>query len=214
MGVYEEPQSVDLYGSKKLKMDVIIADTTKSLILTLWENQISTIKTGECYTFKNVSTRRFDDNIKLTTTPKTTIIPIPQMQQITTELMHLKKPNQMTGKIISVSVQTAQKCISCHKRIEDQYIGNIVTKCPNCNMKQKNSSLSVSCQSRINLQDTDQTIHRFTAFETTISKFLEEVNKTQLAKMPEDLEDFLLMQEEIFIEHNNDIITKMTIQNK
>jgi len=53
-----------------------LADTPGVIALSLWDAQIELVEAGKSYSFTNLATRKFCDNISLTTTRTSTFTPI------------------------------------------------------------------------------------------------------------------------------------------
>ncbi len=206
----EDAEEIEIYGKKTSKAEVLIADSTKACILTVWGENIKEIKVNESYNFANVSTRKFNEEIKVTTTPRTTINNIAPLENVVEDKsISLKKFSEFVGLILAVSILVTKKCSCCFKTIPETEIGKTITKCIHCSMKQKTSSLSTTIQARINFQ-CESTTTRLTLFEGPLKVFLTKRNQTQLLQTPEDLEDYLLSQQQLKLLCNNDVIQEIS----
>ena len=84
--------------------------------------------------------------LKVTTTPKTNIQSIQNLETVKTNFTHINKEDVICGTILHASICN-KKCSSCLKPIQETDIVTSVTKCGSCHMKQRNETLEVSCHS-------------------------------------------------------------------
>ncbi|VDI03381.1 Hypothetical predicted protein [Mytilus galloprovincialis] len=213
-GVYAEQETVDVYGTSKEKKEFVIADGTSAMPLVLWNEQIDCVQRNECYNFKNVSTRIFQDNIKLSATTRTVIKHIPPMENITTNLLHIKLPTTVIGNIHQVLLNKTYKCGSCSKNVMENDMGKMTTKCTSCSMKQRNESLKLMTICKLNVvDDSDSSLStKLTIFDTELKSFLHTIHKEDLVNQTDDFEDFMLTLPKIRVTHANNIVTSICIQ--
>ena len=124
------------------KCDIVVADTTGAITVTLWESQIAKVEQHSCYHFKELKLNWYKKKY-LGSSTKTTIkkcenIDIPG--GITSETENIK-PNEkakkkITGTIMAVEIKKTYICINCKYKIPDTPELNII-KCPKCNLKIK-----------------------------------------------------------------------------
>lgn len=140
------------------KCDLVVADTTGSITVTLWENKIAEVEPHCCYHFKelklNCYNKKYLGSSTKTMIEKCETIDIPEA--ITSEANNLK-PNEkakknITGTILAVEVKKIYICINCKSKIPDAPDTAIV-KCPNCNLKIKKCELISTTTANIMIKE-------------------------------------------------------------
>lgn len=201
MSLLQEPEETEIHGKKKIKKsEFLIADHTKGVVLTVWEDDFDKIKTGESYRFGNLSTRHYKKMVKLTTTPDTTITPIAHLQSL--------NETENIGKIVGAFVEIDKKCGTCFKVIAESNLGEHVTKCPKCNWKQRTELLLDDIQAGIRFQVEKSEI-KLTIFKRHLRRFLTINSRTDLLQTAGDLEDFLINLPAVKLQHLSKIVTKI-----
>lgn len=201
LSLLQEPEETEIYGKKKTtKSEFLIADHTKGVVLTVWEDDFDKIKTGESYRFGNLSTRHYKKMVKLTTTPDTTITPIAHLQSL--------EDSENIGKIVGASVEIDKKCNTCYKVIAESNLGKHVTKCPKCNWKQTTELLLDDIQAGIRFQVEKSEI-KLTIFKGPLRRFLTNNSQTDLLQTAGDLEDFLINLPAVKLQYLSEIVTQI-----
>jgi len=80
----------------------------------------------------NVQTRSFQNTLKLTTTPKSAICPIPEFQNVanaSSATVKLVNDQSINGRFKHVAVKVNMKCSSCNKVIQETDRGNTGKHC-------------------------------------------------------------------------------------
>ncbi|CAF4042925.1 unnamed protein product [Adineta steineri] len=131
-----------------MKKNVIIADTTNALELTIWESHFDQIVLGDSYHIRLLKIRIFNDQISLTATADTSFIKIEDLQETVNEVdNNINRCHTLQGKIISIEknkdqfacqgcggfnmIETANiiTCNDCHSRLfKDTIAGESVPK--------------------------------------------------------------------------------------
>lgn len=180
----QEPEEMEIYEKKKTtKSEFLIADHTKGVVLTVWEDDFDKIKTGESYRFGNLSTRHYKKMVKLTTTKDTTITPIANIQSL--------EESENIGKIVGAFVEIDKKCKTCYKVIAESNLGIHFTKCPRCNWRQITELLLDDIQAGIRFKFEKSEI-KLTILKGPLRRFLTSNSRTDLLQTACDLEDFLI----------------------
>lgn len=201
LSLLQEPEETEIYGKKKTtKSEFLIADHTKGVVLTVWEDDFDKIKTGESYRFGNLSTRHYKKMVKLTTTPDTTITPIAHLQSLV--------DSENIGKIVGAFVEIDKKCNSCYKVIAESNLGKHVTKCPKCNWKQTTELLLDDIQAGIRFQVEKSEI-KLTIFKGPLRRFLTNNSRTDSLQTAGDLEDFLINLPAVKLQYLSEIVTQI-----
>jgi hypothetical protein len=132
-----EPQKV---GGGKTKQDVTIKDATGSATLTLWENDVGSLKVGDSYQFNRVVVRTFKNKTYLSLPPSgATIEPIDDLGDVSeTDDSDEGVDEVLLGaKIIGVhQLEHLYICLQCKKGKLSSQQGNIAT-CDLCNTTQE-----------------------------------------------------------------------------
>ncbi|CAF1281335.1 unnamed protein product, partial [Adineta steineri] len=98
---------------QKMKKNVIIADTTNALELTIWESHFDQIVLGDCYHIRLLKIRVFNGQVSLTATADTSSIKIEDLQETVNEVdNNINRCHTLQGKIISIEKNNDQ--FACH----------------------------------------------------------------------------------------------------
>ena len=119
-------QSVYSYTAKTelKKCDIVVADTTGAIVITLWEDTIAKVNTNTTYNFEGLKVA-FYNNKYLNTTSQTTVkvldIDIQLSQEITAAAEELKPTQKVheyvTGNILAADVSKVLVCFNCKSRL-------------------------------------------------------------------------------------------------
>ena len=84
MGSLEPKELVKTNGCKgRVNEDCILEDKTGNAIIHLWDDNATTLTTGQSYKIKNLSVKNFNGKTHLETTTETTVTPIdPLMKEL------------------------------------------------------------------------------------------------------------------------------------
>ncbi|CAG2193216.1 unnamed protein product [Mytilus edulis] len=191
---------VDARGTLINKCTSIVADNTQQMELTLWKHHIDKVVVGKTYHFTNVSTRFFH-TYTLTTTSSTNINDQEDLLEIAD--YQEESTSTITGAITQIILHKSAQCGNCHKSIKDIPTGNLV-RCNSCNMKQLKSNLNNAYSCKMNVKDlsTSQVI-KLNMFSSVLLTFLTENLKLNLLSEMEDVEDYLLEQQNLTITYNS-----------
>lgn len=199
LSLLQEPEEMEIYGTKKTtKSEFLIADHTKGVVLTVWEDDFDKIKTGESYIFGNLSTRHYKKMVKLTTTPDTTITLVAHLQSL--------EESENIGKIVGAFVEIDKKCKTCLKVIAQSNLGEPVTKCLKCNRKHRTELLLDDIQADIRFQFEKSEI-KLTILKGPLRRFLTNNNQTDLLQTAGDLEDFLINLPAVKLQYLSENVT-------
>lgn len=199
LSLLQEPEETEIYGTKKTtKSEFLIADHTKGVVLTVWEDDFDKIKTGESYIFGNLSTRHYKKMVKLTTTPDTTITLVAHLQSL--------EESENIGKIVGAFVEIDKKCKTCLKVIAESNLGEPVTKCLMCKWKHRTELLLDDIQAGIRFQFEKSEI-KLTILKGPLRRFLTNNNQTDLLQTAGDLEDFLINLPAVKLQYLSENVT-------
>lgn len=141
MGVKAEEKQA---SNGRMVKELLVADETKTITLSVWDEGIQKLTIGSSYTVTNTSTRFFQNSLKLTTTPASVI---EEIEDLDIEIP-VEDENQNQTKEINAVVELCQlvfstKCSSCMKAISssDEQSTSTLIRCSSCGMKQKKSNL-------------------------------------------------------------------------
>lgn len=201
-----DKEEIVIYGSKKSKRNILVADSTAKVTVCLYESLIDEVEEGCTYNFKNVSSRLYRNNFYLTTTATTNITKIDDLQTYS-DVMLIAETTNIEGTIEQVQCTTKTKCPSCGKNLSVEEDA-ITVKCDNCKLKAKVSSLKKTSIFRINLKD-EQKLYRLVSFQEAMEEFLKTTKKEQLLNNMDQLEDYLLALDKIKVSvaQDSDIIS-------
>ncbi|XP_033726298.1 uncharacterized protein LOC117315965 [Pecten maximus] len=214
-----EPIKQEVRGLNMTKQDVIIADQTDFINLTVWNNMVDSLLHNHHYILTNLTTRNFNNTKTLTTTVSTTV---QELEEVPTDLknvvnvdMDLAPVSQkIVGEISQVMIAQSKICNACKKKVGDQMCNEHSTffRCCFCNMKQKSSSLKTSMSGTLNITtaEPDGKSTKVAIFHNVLMEFLKELNKTDLLNNANLLEEYLLELESVSITYGKDnVVQKM-----
>ncbi|CAF1269432.1 unnamed protein product [Adineta steineri] len=162
---------------QKMKKNVIIADTTNALELTIWESHFDQIVLGDSYHIRSLKIRIFKDQISLTATADTSFIKIEDLQETVNELdNNINRCHTLQGKIISIEknndqfacqgcggfnmIETANiiTCNDCHSRLfKDTSMNDDNLKIMILTLNNQEYNLKIPKSLTINLLNVDRT---------------------------------------------------------
>ena len=197
------------YGRRKLQT-AILADKTGVIKLTLWEDNINRIVSGNYYLIENVVSNTFKGNIQLSTTSDTTFTIIEPIEDVKQDYSSLEKVQSATGKMDFCSLSSQLKCMHCFKQLETNE-NQVLAKCPSCGVKQKVSSEQMTSTLKFQLKTDDDEKKKLIMFSSAIENFKQLYNLQQ--KTDDEIEDFLLTQDKLKIctDNESDIVNKIEI---
>ena len=184
--------------SKSLtKVVAVVADSTASLQLAIWNQQVDQIQIGKSYFLTEVSVRHFDSDVTHTTTPQTSITETDDIADSVKPLV--MKPS--LHEIDAAEVKTSSNCPFCNCTVS--YNQEIVTfKCNGCNKKMLTSKIIKKTVTIVTVNAKDYKVP-----ENVLKNFLPEPNMATHA-----IEDYLLLQGNAMIKGNalTDILPKIS----
>ena len=131
------------------KRVIILSDRTASISCTIWDKDIQNINISKSYSFKECAVRKdFQGVNSLTTCPDSIINAIDDIGQVVFEKKDLQE-NVKTICILSANCREFHACIQCNKDIGEININTTRIKCPNCEFKQKTSSVRKTYKAQI-----------------------------------------------------------------
>ncbi|XP_002733902.1 uncharacterized protein LOC100376261, partial [Saccoglossus kowalevskii] len=185
-------------GPKQLSSGLImqmqefaIADSTSSMLIAIWGEQIDSIKLNSTYKFNDVSVREFQGTIQLTSTPDTTITETTPLTDVSTDNTPGMQMNTIRGTIISAEC-TAKYYCHCKKQLVDYAPEMSTIKCPYCSQRTKTSHLLPSIKAYINITSDSGKMHKLTASEVILQKLCPQHD----LKRTDETEEILLDAEE------------------
>ena len=209
------PKNVVTRQSRANKVsEMILLDNTGTMMLDLWNEQISQVQIDCVYRFTSLSTSYWNNSKKLTSTVNTAI-----KQTFQAELCSLQfnqsDPTQMENEhtihvpMISTveEVQRNKTCCNCNKRIIQ--LESIVVKCNYCSHTMRASNCSTKLYVNVNVQIDDQS-KTLTIFDHTLKATLGEFDHQSIDT--EHITQQLLFLENISITYNDrNVITTMQV---
>lgn len=197
---------MEIYSRRTKKQEFIVADHTKGLQIIVWADHIKALKKDEFFKITNLSIRLKNDKIKLTTSPKTQIMPIAPLENISEEL-DIDLPEELTGTVKQIRIEKQLKCGACNKPMNEETMNKKTTKCTSCNMTQLNNDVKKNLLVHMNVK-TEDNITKLVIFDSALELFLGSVNKLGLLSSTEELEEFFLGQE-INVQYESDVVTNI-----
>ena len=216
-GFIENKKQIDTrYGKRNIRT-AFVADTSGTIKLVLWEENIDKVVQGEFYRIENVLSSSFKGSIQLTTTQQTTFHTIEPLINVKEDFEHLEiLETTYMGKVDYCTFKTQYKCLHCQRALtegpgEDTKQSTTV-KCASCGVKQRYSTEQMMSQIKFQFSTVDGKKLNMVMFSNEIEKFKYDNNLMQ--KSNDEVEDFLLCQACMTIKTNadSDIVNTCTIQ--
>ncbi|CAH3157394.1 unnamed protein product [Porites lobata] len=207
-----DPKNVVTQQSRGNKVsEVTLLDTTGTMTLDLWNEQIAQVQIDCVYRFTSLSTSYWNDSKKLSSTINTAI-----KQSFQPDLCSLQfKESDDTGlqnkhniivPVISTveEVQRYKSCCNCKKRI---FQLESIVKCSYCSHMMRASSCPTKLYVNVNVEVADQK-KTLTIFDDILKATLGELDDQSVDTIAEQL----LLLENISITFNNkNVVTKMEV---
>ena len=203
------PKSVVTQHSRGINKvsEVMLLDNTGTMMLDLWNEQISQVQLDCVYRFTSLSTSYWNNSKKLTSTMNTAIkqsfqADLSSLQFSESNRTELENEHAIHVPMISTveEVQRYKTCCNCNKRIIQ--LESIVVKCNYCShmMRASNCPTKLYVNVNVEIDDNKKTLTIFDdVFKVTLGQFDHEYVEKQL-----------LLQENISIVYNDrNVITKM-----
>jgi DNA-directed RNA polymerase subunit RPC12/RpoP/RNAse (barnase) inhibitor barstar len=143
------------------KRDLIVADPTGAMFLSLWDGLVDQVEIQRLYLFTNVKVAFFKKRF-LNTTSKSVIsvleesIGLPRKVEERVKILEMPDNNieKFRGKILSAEVSQTFVCINCKGRIHEDLINNAksVVKCQQCNLSTLKKNMTNHMMANIIIQ--------------------------------------------------------------
>ena len=186
------------YGVKTTR-NAVIADNTKAIKLTFWQNCVDAVEQGKFYQITNCITTSFNNEIWINTTSNSKITEIELFGEVK-DSTNLVQASSSKIELALVSVSQHMKCsnVKCNKSIKlDSSVPDSIFKCQHCLKKQKTSNIKTATVLVMNTESQS-----FTMYDTALKTFLEGESRLDLLQDADRLEDFLLEIENFEVTHN------------
>ncbi|XP_033758511.1 uncharacterized protein LOC117340846 [Pecten maximus] len=199
------PEQLSTKSKSLTKADVVVADSTGSIKLTLWEQVIEQIEVSKSYLMKSLTVREFDNNKILSSSQDSAFEEVD-------DIGHVKFENQkslhdsmtVTADILSVNCQTINNCVSCRKNLPPVNSDIPTIKCLHCGIRQRIASIATSykCEIVCNTQKGHKTFF-------IPNRVLQSSDITAGLTSADQIEDCLLQQPKITLSLSNAFVTHM-----
>ena len=180
-------QSVYSYTTKTdlKKCDIIVADSTGTILITLWEDAIAKVNTNTSYNFKGLKVAFFN-NKYLNTTSQTIVkvldIGIQLSEEITAAAEEMKPTQKVheyvSGNIIAADFSKVLVCFNYKSRLtatEDE----VFLKCFSCNHTMLKISLASSLSANLVISDDkEQNLGSFKCSHAVLNSFFMAISNT------------------------------------
>ena len=193
-------------GSTKLKLaECTLADKTGAIVIDVWEDHISKVRTGSVYRIKEAQIRRWNGNKKLSTAVASVIEEISDeglsgISVAKTDL--LTAENVKNIKVTSIycveQVESYHHCVKCSRRLL-QLCGSAFAHCDRCGGTMRAKDCEIHICAKVVVQQDDKEKVRLTAFESTLQDAL----KCDISTLSEnEIAERLLQLDKVSISYN------------
>ncbi|XDV31449.1 hypothetical protein PO909_034131 [Leuciscus waleckii] len=135
--------TVNIRGTDLECKTCYVADSTSCIELTLWDRHIELVEDNWSYTFTNLSTRKHNGNLTLTTTRQTTITPMKTPISATTPnkmIPHTISLNHLSSPIEGAAIRALKLCPKCQTPQFDLSAKAPFHRCQSCKILRKGCS--------------------------------------------------------------------------
>ncbi|KAK3095474.1 hypothetical protein FSP39_015132 [Pinctada imbricata] len=197
----EETEVYTRYGAKSVR-NAIIADKSGTKTISFWGNIIPSVKQGSFYNLTNVVSKKFDENITLSTTTNTKALQIPIFDEVKEEDVPIQHAENIV--ITSINVITSYRCSnkSCSATFPIQELKGTFMKCSTCKMKQKVENIIKSTSAKAVCKTETDSNKQILISQQALENCLGEENN-ELMKDEDALEDHILTVENFRITTGN-----------
>lgn len=184
-------------GKSLKKRDIIIADKTGSINLTIWEGAINEIALGKCYKMKNLTIRIWNEKKTLSSSLNSSVEEINNFGPVvkSNDYQTLKKERVQIN-IISASATKFKTCAICNVELKDLNMDLKTFKCTNCNMRQNLKSVreTLRCEIVARQQEENKQV-KYVVTNQALNSF----EATKDIDDPDQMEDALLSFPNVFV---------------
>ena len=211
---------ISTVGAKQLKLaETTFADSTGSIVVDIWEQNIPMTENGKVYRVTPVQVRSWAGKKKLSTTVRSLVTEVADgtLSKVFLSEEDLKtvECNEVTVKVSYIhsvqAVETFIHCLNkyCSRRILQPSAGKIV-HCDRCGYTMRSSNCTRQVCAKIVIQlDSGEQIN-LTAFQSVLNRIFEgEISSLSESEVAEKL----LLLEELIIRYNSEtqIITELQL---
>ncbi|XP_022307563.2 uncharacterized protein LOC111113563 [Crassostrea virginica] len=197
------------YGPKLIRK-AIVADETKSMKISFWNDTSDDLTAGESYSITALVVKSFEGALVLNTTADTTSKPISPIANVISGVKTLLAEKIQNVYIQQIHISDIRCCQACHHKMEANAEDKTV-RCSACQTKQRSAELKRTLTASLTVKDEQNNISKFYVAQHVLMEFLQSCSKENLIGDVDQLEDFLLEINNVKITHgsSNDAITKM-----
>lgn len=205
MGKIANVSDTSTVGSRSLKMaEATLLDTTGEIKISMFEENIASIKQGGIYKILNSRVRCRNGVKKLSTTPSS-IISQTEDEELTKMAIEdiLAEDNEESSQLILVvpfiksveSVEVYSVCVHCSRKLL-QATASLIVKCDRCN----HSMVLSNCQKKMIVHFTveSQDVTSLTVFENVLGSVIPDMGEIS----EEEVIERLLLFHHVIIEYN------------
>ncbi|KAL7868597.1 hypothetical protein SRHO_G00099810 [Serrasalmus rhombeus] len=190
-------QAVTVRGSEKKLRHATIFDGTARILLQLWEKHTDAVQLHRSYRFTDLSPRKYQGQLQLTTTFDTAVEIIADLDAPDTSCDSLK-PALMsaTGTVRALQTETSMQCFFCNSKQDNIDARSKFHWCQQCKLNQKSDSYGQLFSGTMMLTTNNGILHLKISPETFTAYF----NAHNLKRTLEDeLEEHFLSQSHVSV---------------
>ena len=152
--VLSKGEAVEL-GNGKTKQEILVADSSGLIIVTLWEEKVDVLDVSKSYKLSDFMIREFNMTKKLTLRRQgSTIEKIPDISDIQDDNDHFKldySNSIFNADIMAVKqLETFNACVNCKARVEPQTPPS--GRCSKCGMLQRTDKCPTQVSAQLFIQ--------------------------------------------------------------
>ena len=212
----QEEETLKVRGKDLHKKNFTIADSTESMILSAWENNIEKLEVGHSYMLKQVTVRIYADVKFLNSNLETVIEEISDIGSTHQGGVQVPGCKVLIGEIIGAQVMMYNSCSLCHKTMNFEDSVPLSARCPHCHTRQKTANCKKTVFARLHIKEGNDQAKTYTIFESILESFMANSKGATVVDIhsasKDDIEDFLIECGEVTATVNavDSVITKIT----
>ena len=157
-------------GSKYVKQEVNIADSTAVCRGVAWEQHVSSLEEGLSYKFVNVTVRSFNAHKYLSLGEMCNITKVEDIGEVVDDDVAEEPCSTVVKGDIAVvmNIESYSSCRNCNSKIGD--VGKAVVECAKCNSKMKLARCAKASIARVLLEDEKGNERQLTMFSDVLDE--------------------------------------------
>ena len=201
-------------GSKLQKQECILADSSISVMLVIWQDEIGKLVEGSSYQFVSVTVKEYNGIRYLSSTIDNEINEIDDIGEINTDLMP-SSHREIRGEVAGVQrISLYKECTAQNCTAKVNTVSDVMGKCSKCNSAVKISLCKDCICADLTVQDAARAKHSVIAFTREVFLI---IGNTPSALDTSDvnwlIEQLVRAEPAVFVVNSKNIVTAVKREN-